>query len=362
MAMLKMRTPNGVQWNLTKINIRYKPIERDRIESVELCDGSDPDYISFLNWAKQNQTKLRSTHHLELYQKYKEAFDEFGEILKEFYSGIISQVELENLGQACCKTCYKSSPDRYDSNNFWYVCFLDWQIKGVYRKVKPTDSCIDIKPRNSFPMKVTLHYTSKEENRTKIFPAGSYDPLNIKTCFESSILDVEQKSKRCAWHYARLQHILPEMYNDFTLSNIARDIFNLPFSRKCIAQQANEFEDDVKSQVKDYLQILPTILKFRYKNEQWFRFKRMDCFCYDSNCVQTYVLEIFTWREIEEKSIQAQDYQFLLNIAGYENVKPLLITKRSQYDENFIEGNSKHGIPLYTPEGFLSKVRNGEIA
>jgi hypothetical protein len=140
----------------------------------------------------------------------------------------------------------------------------------------------------------------------------------------------------------------------------------LPFHRKPIAQKAKLFEQQAIEQISKHLEIKPSILKYQYKNESWVRFKKMDCFCFDKICNLSYVLEMFTYRDEQEKVTQVQDYCFLLNLAGYKNIKPLLITEG--LETNFLswldvpEGIAKFGVSRYTVKGFLVKILSGEIA
>lgn len=292
---------------LPKVNVQYTPINKENIETVLLCDSTDIDYQKHIEYFKTHPQNQRSQLHLELYQKHKQAFDEFGVILKEFYSGQISHIKVESLGQSTCKTCSKSNLDKYDKNNFWYICFLDWQTKGVYHRVKPTDRCIHIQPRNSFSTKITLYDYSDNKIREKIFPPGNYNALNSKSYFDNNNLDLEEKSLRCAWYFCEFWEQTPNSYGcsmSFSLpvlTNIAIDIIGLPFHRKGIAQKARIFERQTIIEVSKHLEIKPFILKIKYQNEPWFHFKRIDCFCYDKIYSLYYVLEIFTWRDEKKK-------------------------------------------------------------
>jgi hypothetical protein len=349
-----------------KINVQYTPIKRENIETVSLCDSTDLDYQKYIEYFKIHATNQRSQLHMDLYKEHKQAFDEFGIVLKEFFSGEISHVDIECFGQSTCKNCFKSSLDYKDKTNFWYVCFLDWQNKGVYKRVSPTEKCVYIQPRNTLATKITLSGCSNNIIREKIFPPGSYGASNIKNYFNNNKLDLEEKSLRCAWYFCEFWKHTTNSYGcsmSFSLpvlTNIAIDIIGLPFHRKGIAHKARLFEKQVITAISHHLEINPYILKIKYRNDSIYHFKRIDCFCYDKINSLYYVLEIFTCRSEEEKVIQVQDYCYLLNLVGYKNIKPLLITEDLSY--NSTEGANNFGVQRYTLKGFMIKILSNEVA
>ena len=109
------------------------------------------------------------------------------------------------------------------------------------------------------------------------------------------------------------------------VKSVLNNVFDYDFSFS-IGKKGLEFEKMIKKQYQENgHNILPLVFKIKYRNQTNPLFKVMDVYFYDND--QHTIIEVFnSWRQIEEKIQQINDYEYLLIKTGVNGkiIKKLL--------------------------------------
>lgn len=332
-----------------KIIVSYKPINRQNIENVQLVDQKDVDYQLFIENIS-NKPKQKSVKYLQLYLQYKEELEEYFTSYKLFLNKV-SYIQLDYI--PTCSNCYhcKKNNPQYGTG---YICWQGWQ-SGKPNKVELHSICSNHQPKFNELITILLlneHFELIEKRVTTHSFAN-----NIKTNWERENVSIEEKAIRAAYEWSNIKNkinnkILPN-FNRPVLTNILIECFNQNINKVRIGADALKYETSIGEIItRSKIPILPNIFKIKYIGTSLPQFKRMD-FHIKINSIH-YILEVFTFRNREEKAQQAKDYVHLLSLCdGTLDIRPLLVEKFYPFLEPK-EGDKINNVPIVTEKGLIN--------
>ena len=297
--------------------ISYNSLNRQNIESVTLCKKNDPDYLHFilrLIEKQKNQIKIKQMKH---YLEHQVFYDIFEDAFRQIYNNEIDiQIISSNY---TCEQCQHSSPDKYRPTiNGAYVCWIDYNNNGIIKKINNSDPACTRYPFYSTHIIIQNKYQKNIlfDGEIKNYVLNEY---NNKIDPEKSLFlawkIIESPPPIHAIGYNKVKSVLNNIFN-----------YNFNFS---IGKGGIEFEKMIKGQYQENGHIIqPLVFKIKYSNQTNPLFKVMDVYFYDND--QHTIIEVFnSWRQIEEKIQQVNDYEYLLIKSGVNGkiIKKLVTDK-----------------------------------
>jgi hypothetical protein len=356
MALQNMRLQRGMQPTMTttitesKIIVSYKPITRESIEKVTLVDNNDIDYHLFFKKLTRQSSQIPEKY-IQLHTQYKKEFDTYFEIYKLLLK--VSHIQLDYTPN--CSNCYhcKENNPQYGKG---FVCWNNWTVAGRPKKISLYSYCQEHQPKYDAVISMSLldeHF----EIITKQKALFSF-AKNIQSLWERNEISLEERCVRTAYDWLQLRKTIQSKmlytFNRSVLTNILIYFYNQDIEKIQIGKEALQYESVIgEILTRSNLPLLPRIFKIKYEGTNNFAFKKMDYHTKIDNI--HHILEVFTWRDHQEKAQQVKDYAFLLRQTGINNIQTLLVEKE-RYIQN--EKNEIYGIPLLNEKTLIDYIHN----